>query len=177
MSQRLVTGDDLKDILSATRKYIDSDFEEVLPSDLDLDGVPTLSLTGMPVISDEQIQGIINKYFIQDTEARIAALQNSIVSLDADMKVLEDSLLIIDDVQIYSIMSVSSDEEVLSEQISLLEQRIAEIERRSVFINDELIFESNDNSNANDTLGNLLARARILRHKLVLLERHNVVIK
>ena len=66
MSDRKVTGTVLGEILNATKNYIDSrdlGFEEV---DLDITGIPQISVTGGS-LTQEQVQNVIDKYFNKQT--------------------------------------------------------------------------------------------------------------
>ena len=66
MSNRKVTGTALGEILNATKNYIDSrdlGFEEV---DLDITGIPQISVTGGS-LTQEQVQNVIDKYFNKQT--------------------------------------------------------------------------------------------------------------
>lgn len=58
MSQNLVTGDNLNEILSATKQYIDVDLFE----DVDMEGVGDISL-GIDGIEEKEVDNIINKHF------------------------------------------------------------------------------------------------------------------
>ena len=60
MSTNLVTGDNLNEILTATKKYIDVDLFE----DVDMEGLGDLNL-GLRIdgIEDTEVDNIINKHF------------------------------------------------------------------------------------------------------------------
>lgn len=69
MSQRLVTGDQLNEILLATKDYIDLHdlgFEETDLESMDTEA-PRLTLTEYG-ITNKEVDALINKYFDKDNQ-------------------------------------------------------------------------------------------------------------